>query len=59
VESFVIQTNLTGLQASYALQKKMIKFYDDWDGEDSLTIYVYSGHGALVEGGKNEKYLIA
>jgi hypothetical protein len=59
VESFVIQANLTKLQATSALQKKIIKFCEDWDSEDSLTIYIYSGHGALVEGGNNKKYLIA
>jgi hypothetical protein len=59
VERFVIQANLTKLQATAAFQQKLIKFIDDWDREDSLTIYVYSGHGALVEGGNNTKYIIA
>jgi hypothetical protein len=55
----VIQANLPQKQATFALQKKIIKFCEDWDAEDSLTIYVYSGHGALVEGGNNKKYLMA
>ncbi|KAI9731617.1 MAG: hypothetical protein M1818_007747 [Claussenomyces sp. TS43310] len=59
VENFVIQASLKTLQAITALQKRIIKFYEDWDREDSLTIYVYSGHGALVEGGNTKKYLIA
>jgi hypothetical protein len=59
VESFVIQANLVKLQAMTALQRRIFQFYEDWDSEDSLTIYVYSGHGALVEGGNNKQYLIA
>jgi hypothetical protein len=55
----VIQANVTNLQARFALDKKITEFCEDWDSEDSLTIYVYSGHGALVEGGNNKKYLIA
>ena len=55
----MIQANLTKQQATIAFQRKLFQFIGDWDSEDSLTIYVYSGHGALVEGGRNEKYLIA
>lgn len=55
----MIQANSTKLQATSELQKRITKFYEDWDSEDSLTIYVYSGHGAWVEGGNNKKYLIA
>jgi hypothetical protein len=47
------------MQAASALQKKINIFCEEWDGEYSLTIYVYSGHGALVERGNNKKYLIA
>jgi hypothetical protein len=46
-------------QAGFVLLKRITKFYEDWDSKDSLTIYVYLGHGALVDKGNNKKYLIA
>ncbi|KAI9745906.1 MAG: hypothetical protein M1818_000587 [Claussenomyces sp. TS43310] len=39
--------------------QKIFQFSEEWDSKDSLTIYVYSDHSALVERGGNKEYLIA
>jgi hypothetical protein len=41
VESFTIPATST---APHNLSRKLGDFYEKWDAEDALTIYIYSGH---------------
>jgi hypothetical protein len=58
VETYVIPGDSTSITALTGLQARINKFISDFDGPNSLTIFVYSGHGALVERPNSKQYLI-